>query len=256
MSEKISVLMTSYNASNFIKDSIISIMRQSYKNWELVIVDDCSNDNSVKIIKRFKEKRIKLFTLNKHIGRTKALNYGLKRVRGKYIAILDADDVAINSRLKKQINFLKKNKTFSLVGSWVEHIDRKNKSLKLVKISIDQKKIKELMISSNIFAHSSIMFNKNLIKSIGNYPTKYIYMQDYAFILKAMKKHSITIMPEYLTKIRITKTSMTHTVPAKQILNEKRFLLSYTWNNFEKKKFSKFFWIVEFLKIKIKNLML
>ena len=76
MSEKISVLMTSYNASNFNKDPIISIMRQSYKNWELVIVDDCSNDNSVKIIKRFKEKRIKLFTLNKHIGRTKALNYG------------------------------------------------------------------------------------------------------------------------------------------------------------------------------------
>ena len=104
---------------------------------------DCSKDNSVKIIKKFKEKRIKLFTLNKHLGRTKALNYGLKRVKGKYIAILDADDVAINSRLKKQINFLKKNKTFSLVGSWVEHIDEKNKSFKLVKISIDQKKIKE-----------------------------------------------------------------------------------------------------------------
>ena len=140
MSEKISVLMTSYNASNFIKDSIKSILKQSYKNWELVIVDDCSKDNSVKIIKKFKEKRIKLFTLNKHLGRTKALNYGLKRVKGKYIAILDADDVAINSRLKKQINFLKKNKTFSLVGSWVEHIDEKNKSFKLVKISIDQKK--------------------------------------------------------------------------------------------------------------------
>ena len=56
MSEKISVLMTSYNASNFIKDSIKSILKQSYKNWELVIVDDCSKDNSVKIIKKFKEK--------------------------------------------------------------------------------------------------------------------------------------------------------------------------------------------------------
>ena len=81
MREKISVLMTVYNAEKFIKESVQSILSQSYKNLELLIIDDCSTDKSLQLIKKFKDKRIRLFALKQHIGRTKSLNYGLKKIK-------------------------------------------------------------------------------------------------------------------------------------------------------------------------------
>ena len=84
---KISVLMTVFNAENFLKSSVKSIINQSFLQWELIIIDDCSKDNSVSIIKSFKNKKIKVYKLNKHLGRTKALNYGINKCKGKYIAI-------------------------------------------------------------------------------------------------------------------------------------------------------------------------
>ena len=88
---KISVLMTVFNAENFLKSSVKSIINQSFLQWELIIIDDCSKDNSVSIIKSFKNKKIKVYKLNKHLGRTKALNYGINKCKGKYIAIFLAD---------------------------------------------------------------------------------------------------------------------------------------------------------------------
>ena len=77
MKNKISVLMTVYNAEKFLKESINSIKNQTYKNWELIIIDDFSSDKSLSKIKELKNKKIKLYSLKKHIGRTRALNYGL-----------------------------------------------------------------------------------------------------------------------------------------------------------------------------------
>jgi len=78
---KISVLMTVFNAENFLKSSIRSIIRQSFLQWELIIIDDCSKDNSLNIIKSFKNKKIKVYKLKRHLGRTKALNYGIKKCK-------------------------------------------------------------------------------------------------------------------------------------------------------------------------------
>ena len=115
---KISVLMTVFNAENFLKSSIRSIIRQSFLQWELIIIDDCSKDNSLNIIKSFKNKKIKVYKLKRHLGRTKALNYGIKKCKGKYIAILDADDVSKKNRLLKQFEFLERNKKFKMASSW------------------------------------------------------------------------------------------------------------------------------------------
>ena len=86
--------MTCFNASKYIKSSIQSIINQKYKYWELIIVDDFSSDNSVKIIKKINCKKIRLYKLKKHIGRTESLNYGLKKIKSDFIAILDADDIS------------------------------------------------------------------------------------------------------------------------------------------------------------------
>ena len=124
--------MTVFNAEKYLKKSIGSIENQTYKNWELIIIDDKSSDQSTSIIKSFKNKKIKYFFLKKKLGRTKALNFGLKKCKGKYIAILDADDVAYSTRLKDQIIYLKKNEEISLLGSWGLKIDQKDKLLQKI----------------------------------------------------------------------------------------------------------------------------
>ena len=108
MKNKVSILMTVYNAEKYLKQSIYSVINQTYKNWELIIVDDCSTDKSLSIIKRFKNKKFRIFPLKKKIGRTKALNFGLKKIKGNYVAILDADDISNKKRIETQINFFKK----------------------------------------------------------------------------------------------------------------------------------------------------
>jgi len=202
MKNKISVLMTVYNASDFLKESINSILKQTYKNWELIIIDDCSEDSSLKIIKSFKNKKIKVYPLRKKIGRTNALNYGLKKTTGNLVAVLDADDVAHKKRFQEQIDYLKINKETLLVGTWCKFIDGSGTLVKFDKTNIEEKEIYQNMTVKNVFNHSSIMFKKKIIKKIGHYPPQLIYSQDYGLILRLMKYSAPKIIPKYLTNIR------------------------------------------------------
>lgn len=107
----VSIIMPAYNSQDFISESISSIINQSYMNWELIIADDCSTDNTVEIIKNYMDadKRIKLFSLEKNSGAAVARNTAIKEARGKYLAFLDSDDLWDSEKLTVQINFMKKN---------------------------------------------------------------------------------------------------------------------------------------------------
>ena len=102
--------MTVFDEEKYIFRSLNSLINQSYKKWEAIIVDDFSTDDTAKIIKQLNDKRIKYTKLQKHMGRKFAINHGLKRCSGKYISILDADDIYLKNKLKKQIDFLENNK--------------------------------------------------------------------------------------------------------------------------------------------------
>lgn len=253
--EKLSVLMTVYNAEEYLKHSINSILKQTYKNWELIIVDDGSTDRSVNVIKNFKDKRIRLIK-KKHSGRTKSLNYGLKIIKNKYIAILDADDVSYKNRFKIQINFLNKNKHIDIVGTWYEIINSKGKILKIKKTVSSLQEVKREMLYRNIFCHSSIMFRKKILKKVKEYPERFVYMQDYAFILSAMKYFKITIIPKVLVKNRMIKSSMTFSIPQRQILNERLKLFYFTMKNFKKNFLVKVLWFLAYLKTLLKLVIL
>lgn len=107
----VSVIMPSYNASCFIAESIKSVLLQTYLNWELLIVDDYSKDNSVEVIQKFVgiDKRVKLFALEKNMGAAAARNVAIENARGQYIAFLDSDDVWGEDKLKKQLAFMNQN---------------------------------------------------------------------------------------------------------------------------------------------------
>ena len=117
--ELISIIVPVYNSEKFIKDTIKTVEEQTYENWELLLVNDCSTDNSKKIIEEYekKDKRIKLIDLEQNSGAAIARNTGIDRANGKYIAFLDSDDLWEKEKLEKQIKFIKKNNcVFSFTG--------------------------------------------------------------------------------------------------------------------------------------------
>ncbi len=113
----VSVIMPVYNAGNFLMEAIESILNQTYQNFEFIIVDDASTDNSWKIIQKYAKKypkKIKAFQLKKTLNRggDACANFALKKAKGKYIARMDADDIAHPKRLEKEVDFLEKTKRF------------------------------------------------------------------------------------------------------------------------------------------------
>ncbi len=198
----VSVLMTIYNHEKYLNNSIRSILNQSYKKWELVAIDNGSTDKSRSILKKFKDKRVKKKFLKINIGRTNCLNYGLNFCKGKYIAILDSDDVAKKNRIKSQLNWLEKNQNTWMVASNYNLVKENKKFIKKIKNSETFSKNPRSLLYKNIIAHSTVMYRKKLIGLIGKYPKKYLYAQDYAFYLKVFKKFNIKTLESSLVDIR------------------------------------------------------
>jgi len=111
MSSLVSIITPSYNSSKFIKDCVASVFSQTYKNWEMIIVDDCSKDNSKEIISELstKDKRIKPIFLEKNVGAAEARNAAIRQSKGKYVAFLDSDDLWNPKKLEKQLSFMYEN---------------------------------------------------------------------------------------------------------------------------------------------------
>lgn len=125
----VSIIMPSYNTANYIGESINSVMNQTYKNWELIIVDDCSTDNTDEIVNKFlKDERIKYLKNEKNGGAAISRNKALREAKGRWIAFLDSDDLWVPEKLEKQISFMKKN-NYSFTYSYYQEINEKGKNL-------------------------------------------------------------------------------------------------------------------------------
>ena len=111
MNSLVSIITPSYNSSKFINDCVNSVFSQTYKNWEMIIVDDCSEDNSKEIISELstKDKRINPIFLEKNVGAAEARNVAIRQSKGKYVAFLDSDDLWNPKKLEKQLYFMNKN---------------------------------------------------------------------------------------------------------------------------------------------------
>ena len=124
----VSVNMPVYNGAAYIKEAIESIVQQTYPHWELIVVNDASTDDTVQIVNAFKDERIKLVHNKKQLGLAHVRNVAIAASTGKYIAILDSDDIACKERLALQVAFLEAHLEYCLVCSWVNAIDISNAS--------------------------------------------------------------------------------------------------------------------------------
>lgn len=120
MSDLVSVIMPSYNTGKFIKQSIESVINQTYRNWELIIVDDCSTDDTDEVVSSFKDERIRYLKNKINSGAAISRNRALREAKGRWIAFLDSDDLWMPNKLEKQIAFMQDNKYFFSYTSYGE----------------------------------------------------------------------------------------------------------------------------------------
>lgn len=178
----VSIVMPSYNSGKYIKDSIESVLNQTYPFWELLIVDDCSTDKTVDIIKSFKDKRIKLFQNEVNSGAALSRNWALREAKGRWIAFLDSDDLWLPTKLEEQLQFMIDNNyhfTFTdyricLNGTWENVVHTAPNK-------VDFKKIKKYCYFSTITVMYD--FEKIGLIQIGNIKKN----NDYAMWLKILK---------------------------------------------------------------------
>jgi glycosyltransferase involved in cell wall biosynthesis len=214
---KISIIMAVYNSEKFLNEAIESILNQAFKDFEFIIIDDCSTDNSLDIIKNYarQDKRIILIENKKNIGLTKSLNKGLKLAKGKYIARIDADDIALPERLEKQYNFLEKNPGIFLLGTGAYNIDENGNVKSIKKLLTNSDLIKKTLYYKNCIYHPTITFrNEGFL-----YREKIYYSQDYDFYLTMLSKRKRLInIPDILIKYRMGPRAVSFSQRAKQKL--------------------------------------
>jgi len=169
---KISIITITRNRDSLISKAIESAQKQSFFDWELLVLDDNSEDNTEKIVKELsdRDKRIKYFKNSPALGISKNRNKALSLAIGKYIAILDSDDTWIDKeKLQKQFDFLENNPDYVLIGSNIKVVDENENLIKETDFATEDKNIREKILITNQIPHSSIMYRKEIVEKVGRY---------------------------------------------------------------------------------------
>lgn len=204
----VSIIMPSWNTAKFISETIQSVIDQTYTNWELLIVDDCSTDNTDEIVASFKDDRIRYFHNEKNSGAALTRNKALREAKGEWIAFLDSDDLWAPVKLEHQINFMKKN-GYSISFTEYEKIDEESKPLNIY-VSGPEKVNKRKMYNYDYIGQLTMMYSAKIFGVIQIKDIK--KNNDYAIRLQLYKKSGICayLLKENLAKYRVRKVSISH----------------------------------------------
>lgn len=222
---KISVLMPVYNAEKYLKEAIDSILNQTFKDFEFIIINDASTDNSKKIIMSYDDKRIRYFNNKSNLGITRTLNKGLKIAKGKYIARMDADDISLSNRLKLQNERLEADRNLVILSSHFDWINEKGNYNSKSRLTSSPEEIFYEMQFRNCLGHSTAFFNKGIIvNEFEGYNERYEVAQDNDLWLRVSKKYKIVKLDKVLMKIRCSKQSKT--VLFRKAVNENAIIIA------------------------------
>lgn len=221
---KVTVFMPVYNSSSFLKKSIESILNQSYKDFELLIIDDGSTDDSLEIIKSFNDYRIRLFKNEVNKGLPYTRNRGLELARGEYFAIMDSDDIAFRNRLKQQVNYLEENKEIDIVTS-DELVIYKGIPFKRVRRINNNDYISLYLLFDNYIGNTTVMFRKKISEKI-RYNEECFVCQDYEFWINLKKNCKFASINKPLVKYRTGHNNITRLSNTKKRNKRNEVLLS------------------------------
>ena len=206
--ELISIITPVYNSEKYIERTIESVINQTYKNWEMILVDDCSTDNSESIVKKYScnDQRIKYYRLKENSGAGKARNLALEKAKGTYIAYLDSDDIWKKEKLEKQLKFMKSNK-YAFSCTSYEKIDENDNYKKTIEMP---KEINyKFYLRNTIIQTVGVMVNVNIVGKETLKMPDIRRRQDAATWLQILKKgYKCYGMDEILAEYRRTEKSL------------------------------------------------
>ncbi len=222
---KVSVVMAVFNAEKYIEAAVRSILQQTFEDFELIIINDGSEDQTLNIINSIEDKRIRIINQD-NSGAASARNVGLKSANGEYIAILDSDDTAFPERLQKQVNYLDKNPDCGIIGGNARVIDKDGVFVYNTNQNLDWESIK-LKLPSSPFIHSTVMFRGSLIKKIGIYP-EIPTSEDALFFLKISKVSKMINLKDCLINYRILPSALSRR--SKKLIKLNNYYLSHFYS--------------------------
>jgi glycosyltransferase involved in cell wall biosynthesis len=197
----VTVLMSVYNGSQFLKSSIDSILSQTYKNFEFVIINDGSIDNTLDIIHSYSDSRIKIIQSEINLGVSRAKNIGLANSQGTYIAIADCDDISVSDRLETQVRFMEEHPEISACGSWIKTIG--NTTEQICPYPVHAQYIKCMLLFCSGLAHPAAIIRRNALGTSVYYNECYKYAHDYDLWIQLATSTLLTNIPKILLHYRL-----------------------------------------------------
>ncbi|MFB9762687.1 glycosyltransferase [Ectobacillus funiculus] len=207
--------MAVYNGEDYLQEAINSVIYQSFKDFEFIIVNDASSDSTFQILESINDSRVTVIHSEKNEGGAASLRKGIKYAKGKWIAIHDADDISNLNRFAAQIDFIKRNPEISGVGSLVKcipgnkHVNEEQlRKDQEVNIRVDKDHIHDYRYWGNAFCHGSMMISKDIYERVGGYNPKYKIAYDYDLWLRMQEVHPLQKVPQVLYNWRIVSNSL------------------------------------------------
>ena len=221
-----SITICCYNSEEYISETIDSIIAQTYNNWEIIIIDDGSNDKTKSIIEGYKSEGIPIvYFYQENKGLTSARNKSIELSNNDWIAIIDHDDICMHDRLEKQAKDIINNPNCNLFFGNSIHFTEKNKFVREqfdfinpLNFDMQSRSITNMLIKhGNFIDMETVVYNKFAALDIGGFNNKYKYITDYDFLIKMSENYNFFCNADILSKYRIHKNQMTQTMESRSI---------------------------------------
>ena len=211
----VSVLLPAYNCPNYIREAVESILAQTFADFELIVLDDGSTDETPDIVRQYTDPRIRLLS-HANMGLAGTLNRGIGLARGDYIARQDQDDRSFPERLSKQVAFLDAHPACALIGTWAEIWRETNKTERTHAHPAGDAELKFLLLLNNPFVHSSVMIRKAALDRVGGYSPDRTRQppEDYELWSRIAREYDVANLPEVLNVYREIEGSMSRHGPS------------------------------------------
>lgn len=203
---KISVIMPVYNGEKYLKEAIDSILKQTFSDFELLLINDGSTDSTEAIIKSYDDVRMIYIKNEKNLGLIKTLNKGLDLAKGEFIARMDQDDIALPTRFEKQINIFHKNPDIGVCGTWFTCFGEGIKE-KTLQHPVNSESIKINLLGRSSLGHPTVMLRKSAMENL-RYDENYQSAEDYEFWVSLSRVTRLYNIPESLLKYRVHQTNI------------------------------------------------
>jgi glycosyltransferase involved in cell wall biosynthesis len=200
--------MPVHNGSAYLTESIDSILRQSFSDFELLIIDDASTDNSVCIIERYNDPRIRLIKNSERLKLSGALNLGLDNARGDYVARMDADDISLPKRLETQVRHMNRYPDIGICGTWIRYFGGSTRDV--LERPVSHEEVKAFTLVDTPFAHPTVMMRRNLMNDHHlRFDGSYYPTEDFELWSRAIDCFPVENIPKILLRYRVHRKSLT-----------------------------------------------